>query len=81
MIWAPDKYLTSPVANNDLVQAIEAGYNVPHGQATREFSRGFSLSRTTGKAGLTPRGSRGMLWLSQARQPRTRDDFGITEST
>ncbi|HEY5909885.1 MAG TPA: response regulator transcription factor [Verrucomicrobiae bacterium] len=77
-----DDYLTKPVANNDLVQAIEARLSRSARQVKREFKPDFSSAQPLLKLGLTPRASETLLWLSQGK---TNSDIatilGITEST
>src|SRR5260370_14925094 len=77
-----DDYLTKPVANNDLVQAIEARLQRSARQAKREFKPDFSSAEPLVKLGLTPRAAEALLWLSQ---DKTNSDIatilGITEST
>src|SRR5712671_2901066 len=77
-----DDYLTKPVANNDLVRAIEARLNRSARQAKREFKPDFSSTEPLVKLGLTPRAAEALLWLSQGK---TNSDIatilGITEST
>src|SRR6266851_10490875 len=77
-----DDYLTKPVANADLVQAIEARLRRCQRQANREFKPDFSSAKPLLKLGLTPRAAETLLWLSQGK---TNSDIatilGITEST
>jgi DNA-binding NarL/FixJ family response regulator len=77
-----DDYLTKPVANNDLVQAIEARLSRSQQQANREFKPDFSSTKPLLKLGLTPRATETLLWLAQGK---TNADIatilGITEST
>jgi DNA-binding NarL/FixJ family response regulator len=77
-----DDYLTKPVANADLVQAIEARLRRSERQATREFKPDFSSFAPLVKLGLTPRAAEALLWLAQGK---TNQDIatilGITEST
>jgi DNA-binding NarL/FixJ family response regulator len=76
-----DDYLTKPVANATLVQAIEARLR-RHQQQAREFKPDFSSSSPLVKLGLTPRAAETLLWLCQGK---TNSDIatilGITEST
>jgi DNA-binding NarL/FixJ family response regulator len=82
MNFGADDYLTKPIANNDLVQAIEARLNRSARQAKREFKPDFSSAEPLVKFGLTPRAAETLLWLSQGK---TNSDIatilGITEST
>ena len=77
-----DDYLTKPVANADLVRAIEARLRRTEQQASREFKPDFSSSAPLAKLGLTPRAAEALLWLAQGK---TNSDIatilGITEST
>jgi len=76
-----DDYLTKPVANNELVQAIEARLSRAQRQAS-QFKPDFSSAEPFVKLGLTPRASEALLWLAQGK---TNSDIatilGITEST
>jgi DNA-binding NarL/FixJ family response regulator len=77
-----DDYLTKPVANDDLVQAIEARLSRSAQQAKREFKPDFSSAEPLVKLGLTARATETLLWLAQGK---TNSDIatilGITEST
>ncbi len=77
-----DDYLTKPVANNDLVQAIEARLSRSARQGKRKFEPDFSSAQPLLKLGLTPRATETLLWLCQGK---TNSDIatilGITEST
>lgn len=77
-----DDYLTKPVANADLIRAIEARLRRSEQQAKREFKPDFSSSRPLLALGLTPRAAEALLWLAQGK---TNSDIaiilGITEST
>src|SRR3982750_4561786 len=77
-----DDYLTKPVANNDLVQAIEARLRRSEQQVNREFKPNFSSFEPLLQLGLTPRAAEALLWLAQGK---TNSDIatilGITEST
>ncbi len=77
-----DDYLTKPVANADLVRAIETRLRRSEQQATREFKPDFSSTQPLMKLGLTPRAADALLWLAQGK---TNSDIatilGITEST
>jgi DNA-binding NarL/FixJ family response regulator len=77
-----DDYLTKPVANAELVRAIEARLRRSEQQANREFKPDFSSSDPLLKLGLTPRATEALLWLAQGK---TNSDIasilGITEST
>jgi DNA-binding NarL/FixJ family response regulator len=77
-----DDYLTKPIANADLVRAIEARLRRSGQQAAREFTPDFSSSEPLLALGLTPRAAEALLWLAQGK---TNADIatilGITEST
>jgi DNA-binding NarL/FixJ family response regulator len=77
-----DDYLTKPVANKDLVNAIEARLRRAELQANREFKPNFSSFEPLLALGLTPRAAEALLWLAQGK---TNSDIatilGITEST
>lgn len=77
-----DDYLTKPIANNELVEAIEARLNRSARQGNREFKADFSSTEPLLKLGLTPRAAETLLWLSQGK---TNSDIAailsITEST
>jgi len=77
-----DDYLTKPVANADLVRAIEARLRRSEQQMRREFRPDFSSTGPLQKLGLTPRATETLLWLAQGK---TNSDIatilGITEST
>src|ERR1043166_3304581 len=62
-----DDYLTKPVANSELVQAIEARLNRSARQAKREFKPDFSSTEPLVKLGLTRRATETLLWLSQGK--------------
>ena len=77
-----DDYLTKPVANAELINAIEARLRRAERQTIREFKPDFSSSEPLLKLGLTPRAAEALLWLAQGK---TNADIaailGITEST
>jgi DNA-binding NarL/FixJ family response regulator len=77
-----DDYLTKPVANRDLIQAIESRLRRSEMQAKREFKPDFSSAQPLLKLGLTPRATEALLWLAQGK---TNSDIasilGVTEST
>src|SRR5437773_1186310 len=77
-----DDYLTKPVANTDLVEAIEARLRRAGQQASRQFKADFSSHEPLLALGLTPRAAETLLWLAQGK---TNSDIatilGITEST
>lgn len=77
-----DDYLTKPVANNELVEAIEARLNRSARQTKRDFKPDFSSPEPLVKLGLTRRAAETLLWLCQGK---TNSDIatilGITEST
>jgi DNA-binding NarL/FixJ family response regulator len=77
-----DDYLTKPVANADLVRAIETRLHRSEQQANREFKPDFSSAKPLIALGLTRRAAEALLWLAQGK---TNSDIatilGITEST
>ena len=77
-----DDYLTKPVANADLIRAIEARLRRSEQQVKREFKPDFSSAKPLQTLGLTPRAAEALLWLAQGK---TNSDIatilGITEST
>jgi DNA-binding NarL/FixJ family response regulator len=77
-----DDYLTKPVANSDLVLAIETRLRRAHQQIKHQFNPDFSSFEPLLKLGLTPRAAEALLWLAQGK---TNSDIasilGITEST
>ena len=77
-----DDYLTKPVANADLIQAIEARLRRSQQQARREFKPDFSSTEPLLKLGLTSRATETLLWLAQGKtNPDIAIILGITEST
>ena len=77
-----DDYLTKPVANNDLVNAIEARLRRYELQLNREFKPNFTSFEPLLKLGLTPRAAETLLWLSQGKtNPDIATILSITEST
>jgi DNA-binding NarL/FixJ family response regulator len=77
-----DDYLTKPVANADLVRAIETRLRRAEQHLNREFKPDFSSFKPLLGLGLTPRAAEALLWLAQGK---TNSDIatilGITEST
>jgi DNA-binding NarL/FixJ family response regulator len=77
-----DDYLTKPVANADLVRAIEARLRRAERHVNRAFKPDFSSAKPLFALGLTPRAAEALLWLAQGK---TNSDIatilGITEST
>ncbi|MCI0540760.1 MAG: response regulator transcription factor [Verrucomicrobiales bacterium] len=77
-----DDYLTKPVANADLIRAIETRLRRSEQQAKREFKPDFSSAEPLIALGLTPRAAEALLWLAQGK---TNSDIatilGVTEST
>jgi DNA-binding NarL/FixJ family response regulator len=77
-----DDYLTKPVANADLIQAIETRLRRSQQQVKREFNPDFSSADPLMKLGLTPRAAEALLWLAQGKtNPDIASILGITEST
>lgn len=77
-----DDYLTKPVANAELVRAIEARLRRSRQQTKREFKPDFSSAEPLLKFGLTARATEALLWLAQGKtNPDIATILGITEST
>ena len=77
-----DDYLTKPVANAELIQAIETRLRRSDQQAKREFRPDFSSSEPLLSLGLTPRAAEALLWLAQGKSNADiATILGITEST
>jgi len=77
-----DDYLTKPVANIDLLEAIEARLRRATRQASREFKPNFSSHAPLLGLGLTPRAAETLLWLAQGKtNPEIATILGISEST
>jgi DNA-binding NarL/FixJ family response regulator len=77
-----DDYLTKPIANADLIQAIEARLRRSEQQVKREFKPDFSSSGPLLALGLTPRAAEALLWLAQGKtNSEIATILGITEST
>ncbi len=77
-----DDYLTKPVANADLVRAIEARLRRSQQQAKREKNPDLSSTEPLQKLGLTARATETLLWLAQGKtNPDVATILGITEST
>jgi DNA-binding NarL/FixJ family response regulator len=82
MSLGADDYLTKPVANADLVKAIEARLRKADQQARREFKPDFSSMEPLMKFGLTARATETLLWIAQGKtNPDIAVILGITEST
>src|SRR5436190_20142702 len=76
-----DDYLTKPVGNDELVQAIETRLHRA-AQTKREFKPDFSSAEPLVKIGLTPRAGETLLWLAQGKTNlEIATILGITEST
>jgi len=77
-----DDYLTKPVANSNLIRAIEARLRRSQQQAEREFKPDFSSIQPLLKLGLTARATETLLWLAQGKtNPDIASILSITEST
>jgi DNA-binding NarL/FixJ family response regulator len=77
-----DDYLTKPVANADLVRAIETRLRRSEQHAKRDFKPDFSSAGPLLKLGLTPRAAEALLWLAQGKtNSEIAAILGITEST
>jgi DNA-binding NarL/FixJ family response regulator len=77
-----DDYLTKPLANADLIRAVEARLRRSELQSQREFKPDFSSFQPLLELGLTSRAAEVLLWLAQGK---TNVDIaqilGVTEST
>jgi DNA-binding NarL/FixJ family response regulator len=77
-----DDYLTKPVANADLICAIQTRLRRAEQQIKREFRPDFSSPAPLVSLGLTPRAAETLLWVAQGK---TNVDIatilGVTEST
>src|SRR5436189_4878852 len=62
-----DDYLTKPVANTELVEAIEARLRRAEQQANRQFKADFASHEPLIALGLTPRAAETLLWLGQGK--------------
>lgn len=77
-----DDYLTKPVANADLIQAIETRLRRAEQQVIREFKPDFSSAKPLLALGLTPRAAETLLWLAQGKtNTEIATILGVTEST
>jgi DNA-binding NarL/FixJ family response regulator len=77
-----DDYLTKPVANAELVRAIETRLRRSQQQAQREFKPDFSSVEPLQRFGLTARATETLIWLAQGKtNPDIATILGITEST
>jgi len=77
-----DDYLTKPVANIDLLEAVEARLRRASRHASREFKPNFSSHAPLVGLGLTPRAAETLLWLAQGKtNPEIATILGISEST
>jgi DNA-binding NarL/FixJ family response regulator len=77
-----DDYLTKPVANADLIRAIETRLRRSEQTARSEFKPDFSSPGPLLKLGLTPRATEALLWLAQGKtNAEIATILGVTEST
>jgi DNA-binding NarL/FixJ family response regulator len=77
-----DDYLTKPVANADLLRAIESRLRRSEVQAAYEFKPNFSSAEPLLNLGLTPRAAEALLWLAQGKSNADiASILGVTEST
>jgi DNA-binding NarL/FixJ family response regulator len=77
-----DDYLTKPVANNEIIQAIEARLRRSRRRVEREFKPDFSSAEPLLSFGLTPRAAETLLWLAQGKtNPDIAMILGVSEST
>ena len=77
-----DDYLTKPIANADLVAAVETRLRRFEKQVKRDFKPDFSSFGPFLKLGLTPRAAEALLWLAQGKTNREiATILGVSEST
>jgi len=77
-----DDYLTKPIANAELIRAIEARLRRSELHTSREFKPDFSSTKPLLALGLTPRAAEALLWLAQGKSNSDIGTIlGITEST
>jgi DNA-binding NarL/FixJ family response regulator len=77
-----DDYLTKPVANAELIQAIETRLRRSDQQSKRDFKPDFSSFQPLLTLGLTPRAAEALLWLAQGKSNSDiATILGISEST
>jgi DNA-binding NarL/FixJ family response regulator len=77
-----DDYLTKPVGNKELVDAIEARLHRSAQKTRREFKPDFSSIEPLLNLGLTRRAADTLLWVAQGKtNADTAAILGITEST
>lgn len=82
MVLGADDYLTKPVANAELVQAVEARLCRSAQQARCDFKPDFSSAKPLLELGLTPRAAEALLWVAQGKANLDiASILGITEST
>jgi DNA-binding NarL/FixJ family response regulator len=82
MNFGADDYLTKPVANADLIRAIEMRLRRSEQQGARDLKPDFSSSEPLLKLGLTPRAAEALLWLAQGKtNGHIAMILGVTEST
>src|SRR6188474_330445 len=62
-----DDYLTKPVANADLIQAIETRLRRSQQKPEREFKADFTSVEPLLRLGLTPRAAETLLWVAQGK--------------
>lgn len=77
-----DDYLTKPIANSELIRAIQTRLRRAEQQIKREFKPDFSSHAPLLELGLNPRAAETLLWVAQGK---TNSDIavilGVTEST
>jgi DNA-binding NarL/FixJ family response regulator len=77
-----DDYLTKPIANRELMLAIEARLKRADLHMQREFKPDFSSTEPLRPLGLTPRAAEALLWIAQGKMNSdVAVILGITEST
>ena len=75
-------YLAKPVANTELIRAVEAIFRRSQRRSKREFKPDFTSVEPLLKFKLTPRAAETLLWLAQGKtNPDIATILGITEST
>lgn len=77
-----DDYLTKPVENEDLIEAVAARLQRAEQTARAEFAPDFSSSRPLERLGLSPREAEVLLWAAQGKtNPEIATILGISEET
>ncbi|MBL9139942.1 MAG: response regulator transcription factor [Verrucomicrobiales bacterium] len=77
-----DDYLTKPVENDDLIEAVAARLQRAEQTARAEFAPDFSSSQPLEQLGLSPREAEVLLWAAQGKtNPEIATILGISEET